>query len=151
MCKGSEREGKKEMKREKGIEINPAVCDFARKCNQLFSQLGYLWISFVNRYIWKLSLRQEWGWGEGENNLSGSSNVSLVKSTPRAMNSPTLWGCISKFFRTVHREDIVSTAWTLPVFRHSGLYFPNGAFWVCSDDSSWTLSPQNVSVKAKAI
>lgn len=93
MCKGSERQGKKKMNRERGIEINPAVCDFVRKCNQLFSQLGYLWISCVNHHIWKLSLKQEWGWGGSENNLCGSS-VSLVKPAPWAMNSPhtnTTW------------------------------------------------------------
>lgn len=42
MCKGREREGKKEMKRGRRLEINPSVCDFARKRNQLFGQLGYL-------------------------------------------------------------------------------------------------------------
>lgn len=85
-------EGRKEGN-EAGKETrNKSICLWFRKKTQsIVWSVGIPLISFVNHHIWKLLLRKEWGWGESENNLSGSS-VSLGKSAPRAMNSPTLRG-----------------------------------------------------------
>lgn len=43
----SENEGKREMKQERGVEMNPALCYFTRKGSQLFSHMRSLWKSFM--------------------------------------------------------------------------------------------------------
>ena len=63
MCKVrvKEKKWKREMKQEKGVEMDPVACDFTRKCSQLLSYMGYLWTSLMQpRYLGAMVWVEEW-------------------------------------------------------------------------------------------